>query len=184
MAAEIDWILKAHSDITDGMRSRGLSLIKECQSAGMKVVPKWKMDDRNSLVQRLISAIQDFQSGDGEAGKLLVQSNLRINLLNDLAYLHDLRAGAYSLGAVSDAWSEYLKMVADNPEKKSLLPAEMQAYKGLVKQGRSDIFRMLADDVHQSACNLRAATEGVFNVETNLWYLLGQKLGLRGAPPQ
>jgi hypothetical protein len=183
MAAEIDWILKTHSDVTDRLLGQARSMVEECQTAGMKVVPKWKLDDRESFVQRLISAINDVQSGDGQAGKMFVQSNLRRNLLNDLAYLHDLRAGAYSLGAASDAWSDHLKVLADNPEKKSVLPAEMQNYSGYVKPGRADIFRMLANDLHQSACGLRAATEGVFNVETNLWYLLGQKLGLQGAAP-
>jgi|GEM_PF-4278164 len=183
MAAEIDWILKTHSDVTDRMLEQGRAMVEECQTAGMKVVPKWKLDNKESFVQRLISAINDVQSGDGQAGKLLVQSNLRNNLLNDLAYLHDLRAGAYSLGAASDAWSDYLKMLADNPEKKNVLPEAMQDYKGFVMPGRSDIFRMLANDLHQSACGLRAVTEGVFNVETNLWYLLGQKLGLQGSAP-
>ena len=182
MAAEIDWVLKLHTDVADRMIADMNSLASEANSAGVKIMPKWGQD-KKGFMQQLLKEVAVGRAGDSHEGKLLVQSIVRRSVLNDLAYLHDLRAAAYSLGAAADAMAIHLGSLAENPASKALLPKELQNYTGKVLQERPAILRMFANDLTTGAGVLQSTTERIYNIEFNLWSLIAGTLGAEGPAP-
>ncbi|MBI3464975.1 MAG: hypothetical protein HY000_18255 [Planctomycetes bacterium] len=173
-AKHIDWVLKAHTDAADRLMADAHSLVKEANAASGKVVPKWVHSQ--GLQAKLLKAVNRGRPGDSEKGKHFVRSMLQENMLDDLAYLHDLRAGVYSLGASVEALSLHCQSLVDYPHNRVLLPKELRQYQGYVHPNRNAILAMFAKDLSGVAAQARAALQSLESTEFNLWSVIGRSL--------